>query len=408
MIVAAFAPFASGALPAAIALLAAGLLLALDRRGRALGYALAPLAALLPFAAAVAAPGRGGPMWAALAVGLAVALLARDRDDLLHSECALKLVWVMVPALALSWAGLELLTLATGTPVVLEQWAVLDLGLDPPFLWSTALPLSLITGLVLLGAAPFHFWVADVFQGSRPWFAPLAVVALQLAGAGWILWRLGGVEAFAPAASLTGGLLGIAAGTAFVAGAATLLVQRRPERRVGTLASLHGALALAALAAAHGGRASVAPAGAGLAAWGAHLALALTGASTLARFLPVASGAASPGSALLRRHPAAGVVGLFALLSLAGVPGTPGARIWLDVARDLAVAGRSWALLTLAGAWLAAFAVAMQQLREAFGVPVVSPSLERPVPAPARAALWLAGAGLLALGVAWAGAARPS
>src|SRR4030065_472856 len=126
-------------------------------------------------------------MWAALAGGLAVALLARDRDDLLHSECALKLGWVMVPALALSWAGLELLTLATGTPVVLEQWAVLDLGLDPPFLWSTALPLSLITGLVLLGAAPFHFWVADAVHGSRPWFAPLAVVALQLAGGGWIL-----------------------------------------------------------------------------------------------------------------------------------------------------------------------------------------------------------------------------
>ena len=240
------------ALPALLVFAVAALLLALDRRGQAPTFAFLPLLVLLPLAAAPAWIQFATGTWTALVIALVIAMLARDGTDLLHGECAVKLLWVMGPALALSCAGQALLTVATGTPVVREQWGVLELGLDPSFLWSTSLPLSMLVGLVLLGGAPFHFWAADMFQGARPWLGPLAVAALQAAGAAWLAQRLAGIEAFPEAWRVAEGLLTVAAGIAFLAGAATLALQRRPERRVGTLASLHGALVLAALAAAHG------------------------------------------------------------------------------------------------------------------------------------------------------------
>jgi NADH:ubiquinone oxidoreductase subunit 2 (subunit N) len=384
---------------AALGMLIAGVvLLGMEERRR---WGPVPLAVLTALALAIAYAPNAPSGWAPLAAGLVAAALARDRDDPLHAECALKLVWVMGPALALSWAGLSLLTLATGTPVAIEQWAVLQLGLDPRFLWNTALPLALIAGLVLLGGAPFHFWVADVVQGVRPWLAAPAVVTLQVSGAAWLSGRLEGISGFPAGRELVSELLGIAAFAAFAAGAATLLVQRRPERRVGTLASLNGALMLAALAT---GRP---PGPAALAAWAGHLALALAGAATLARFLPTFAGPA-PGVPLFRRHPWTGIAGLFALASLAGVPGTPGSMLWLACARSLAAAGRTGLLLALAAAWLAALTAAMRQWRQAFGVsatataggsaPAVPPS--GTVAVQARLALWIATLGLVALGVA--------
>src|SRR5439155_1014008 len=126
-------------LGAAVALFGAGFLLLHDRARNGTLYALAPLVVLTPLAALVAYGGRDHPGWAAIAAVLVAALLAREREDAFASECALKLVWVLGGSLALSWAGLGLLTLATGTSRVSEQWAVLRLGLDPPQLWSAAL-----------------------------------------------------------------------------------------------------------------------------------------------------------------------------------------------------------------------------------------------------------------------------
>jgi NADH:ubiquinone oxidoreductase subunit 2 (subunit N) len=364
------------------------------RHGR---IGLVPLAVLASLALAVASAPLAQPVWAPLAAGVVAATLARDREDALEAECALKLLWVIGPAFALSWAGLSLLTLATGTTVAVEQWAVLQLGLDPSFLWSTALPLELLVGLVLLGGAPFHFLVADVLQGARPWLAASAVVALQVSGAAWLSRRLEGISGFPAGRELVASLLGIAAFAAFAAGAVTLLVQRRPERRVGTLASLNGGLVLAALATAQPLPPAV------LAAWAAHLALAVAGAATVARFLPTFAGPA-PGAPLFRLHPWSGIAGLYALASLAGVPGTPGSMLWLASARSLAMAGRTGLLLLVAAAWIAALTAAMRQWRQAFGV-TATPAAEQeegirrsPVPIQARLALWLSALGLVALG----------
>ena len=388
-------------LGAAVALFGAGFLLLHDRARNGTLYALSPLVVLTPLAALVAYGGRDHPGWAAIAAVLVAALLAREREDAFASECALKLVWVLGGSLALSWAGLGLLTLATGTSRVSEQWAVLQLGLDPPQLWSAALSLSLVAGIVLLGAAPFHFWAADLFQGAKAWLAPLAVAALQVGGSGWIMGRLAGIAACPEAARLTSYLLGVAGATAFAVGAVAVAWQKRPERRVGTLASLQGAILLAALAAERAGHYHRISVDDLIGLWAPHLLLALTGAGTFARFLPVSGTGAEPAAVMFRRHPLSAAFGLFALASLAGVPGTPGARLWLDVARALAGSERMGLMLAMAGAWLASFAVAVRQAREAIGVPSRGPAPGQPVPWSARAALWAAGAGLLALGWAW-------
>ena len=81
------------------------------------------------------------------------------------------------------------------------------------------------------------------------------------------------------------------------------------------------------------------------------------------------------------------------------MPGTPGAALWLEIARGLAANGRSGLLIALALGWLAAFTTVMRELREGFGAPTVM----RPgssVPVPVRAALWVSGAGLAVLGAA--------
>jgi NADH:ubiquinone oxidoreductase subunit 5 (subunit L)/multisubunit Na+/H+ antiporter MnhA subunit len=100
---------------------------------------------------------------------------------------------------------------------------------------------------------------------------------------------------------------------------------------------------------------------------------------------------------LFRRHPVWGTLGLYALASLAGVPGTPGSWIWFGVARTLVRASRTGLLLLLALAWVVAFAMVAQQLREAFGIRTEAPLPPRGVPAAARWAMLLAVVGLAVL-----------
>jgi NADH-quinone oxidoreductase subunit N len=396
--VTALAPLAP-VLPVTLAFAAALLLRAMHtRRPGPAGIAKVALGwlALAPLAWIVATPAEVTLARAALAGALAIALLARDREDLAQGECALKLTWALGAAFALTWAGESLLAIAAGSAVAREQWPALALQLDPYALWTSALALTLLAGVVLLGGAPFHFWLADVLQGARAWLAPLLVAALQAAGAALLVRRLDGIAAFPQGAALVRGTLALAAGLALVGGAATLVGQRRPERRVGTLASLQGGLVLAALA-AEPGRLPFAQAGEALGLWAAHLALALTGAGALARFMPVDASPDAPGAVLFRRHPWSAAVGAYALLSLAGAPFTPGARLWLGVARALAAGHQGWLLAALAVAWIAAFAVAADAVRRAFGSPSSVPAPARAVPWPARAALWCAAAGLVLL-----------
>jgi len=383
-----------------LALAAGAALLFVRRRVPPAGEALGAALVLVPCGAALAGLVPLGWTAAPLVAALVVAALAQEDADPLPGECALKLLWVLGGALAVSAAGVALLTFATGVASAPEQWAVLQLGLSPRLVSDIALPLALLAGVVLLGGAPFHFWVADVFQGVPAGLAPLAVAALQAAGGAWLVSRLAGIEAFNGGADLAGVVLRTAAAAALLAGAGTILWQRRPERRVGTLASLQGGLALAVLAVTVGRGRPVEQAAAWLVPWGAHLALALAGAAPLARLSAMDSSPGGPGAPLFRRHPLSALAGLYALASLAGVPGTPGAALWLDGARGLIANGRSGLMLALALAWLAAFATVMRELREGFGARTEGEPVPNHVPAAARVALWLSGAGLAALGLA--------
>jgi NADH:ubiquinone oxidoreductase subunit 2 (subunit N) len=294
-----------------------------------------------------------------------------------------------------------MVTALTGTPAPREQWGILGLALDATTLWRTALPLTLLAGLVLLGAAPFHFWLSDVLQGAFPALAPLAVVAMQVAGAGWMSWRLDGIAACPTAAAQAAHVLEAVSAVGFVVGAATLLVQRQPERRVGALAGLNGALLLAGLGAGQRlSSLSLSGSPAAVARWAAHLALAVTGAAVLARFTPAATPEAQPAAVLFRRHPWSAAAGLYAQLSLAGAPGTPGAWLWLTVARDLVRGAPVWVLGALIAAWVAAFVSVMRHTRAACGVRSEGPPPAAPVPASARAALWMCGVPLAAQFVA--------
>jgi formate hydrogenlyase subunit 3/multisubunit Na+/H+ antiporter MnhD subunit len=387
------------ALPALLALVAALLLLVPDVRRRAWHVALGLPLVLVPCAVVLmrggAAGGAAPPLIAAL---IAAALAQRSRDPL-PSECALKLVWVLGGAFALTGVGLALMALATGVTPAPEQWSVLQLGLTQRLAWSVALPLVLLAGVVLLGGAPFHFWMADLFQGAPAALAPLAAAALQAMGAAWLAQRLDGIGAFGEGVALAGTLLRTASAAALLAGAGTILWQRGPERRVGTLASLQGGLALAALAGALGRGAPREAAVVWLLPWAAHLALALSGAALLARLQPVDRSPGAPGAHLFRRHPLTALAGLYALFSLAGVPGTPGAALWLEVARELLAHGRNGLLIALGLGWLAAFTTAVRELRDGFGAPMGARP-ERAVPWPVRWALWVSGAGLAAWGLA--------
>src|SRR5258705_8144012 len=129
------ATFAAAALhspvvPTTIAWLLCLGLARLEPRGRA---GLLPGLVITALAAVIASAPFDRIELVPLGVALAIALLVRDPDELLHVECALKLAWVLGSAPALSWAGLELLTLATGTHRVTDRWAVLQLGLQPRF-----------------------------------------------------------------------------------------------------------------------------------------------------------------------------------------------------------------------------------------------------------------------------------
>jgi formate hydrogenlyase subunit 3/multisubunit Na+/H+ antiporter MnhD subunit len=302
-------------------------------------------------------------------------------------------------AFALSWAGDALLAMASGSARAREQWPALALALDPYALWTAALSLSMMAGLVLLGGAPFHFWPGDLFHGARAHVAPFVAATLQLAGAAWLLRHLDGITAFNDAAQLARSLLTLAAAAALAGGAATLGYQSRPERRVGALVSLQGGLVLASLAATPS-REPFADHG-GLALWAGHLLLAATGATLLSRFLPATAGPEERASVLFRRHPWSGAAGGYALLSLAGAPGTPGMYLWLDVARTLATNRRPGLLFGVTLAWLAAFGVAAFEIRRAFGSPDGSPAPGRAVPRSLRTAMWVACGSLLVLLWVW-------
>ena len=324
-----------------------------------------------------------------------------------QAECALKLTWVLGAAFALTWAGESLLALRLGQ----RAWRASSgrrwrCSSTRTRCGAPALALSLLAGVVLLGGAPFHFWPGDLFQGAR--------------AHGWRRCRRDAADRGRGVAACAGSTASRRFRGRGAAGARRCsrsprpwrspaarrrsAGQRRPERRVGTLASLQGGLVLASLAAspthepfaAHGG----------LSAWAAHLALALTGAGALSRFLPASSGPAERPARCCSA----------AIRGAARPAATPCCRSPARPARPACTCGWTsrarWPTTATPGccsalalAWLAAFGVSANEIRRAFGAPDGSPAPGRVVPRSLRAALWTACGSLTVLLWAWRGRA---
>ena len=109
---------ADPALPVALALAAAVLLVASERRRRPLPGSLGLLLVLVPCALVLARLDAAGWVLAPLVVALVAAALARERPDPLPCECALKLVWVLggafaLTAVAVTGPGFSIVTVKT-------------------------------------------------------------------------------------------------------------------------------------------------------------------------------------------------------------------------------------------------------------------------------------------------------
>ena len=113
--------------------------------------------------------------------------------------------------------------------------------------------------------------------------------------------------------------------------------------------------------------------------------------------MPVDTRPDVPGAVMFRRHRWSAAVGAWALFSLVGAPFTPGAQLWLGVARALAAGHQPMLLAALALAWIVAVSVAVDSVRRAFGSPSADPAPSHAVPWPSRAALWCAAVGLALL-----------
>src|SRR5262249_57078375 len=99
---------------------------------------------------------------------------------------------------------------------------------------------------------------------------------------------------------------------------------------------------------------------------------------------PGARPTARPAGVTSRRHGWAAAAGLYAQLSLGGVPGTPGSLLWFAVARDAVRSAPVWLAVALIGAWVAAFVSGVQHVRAAVGIRSADPPPPAPVPLPAR------------------------
>jgi amino acid transporter len=119
---------------AASLLVVSSLGLWLDRARRGGWLEMTTLLPMLPLVALVTGFWTPGPAAVALVAALVVALLSRSRDDVLHSECALKLMWVLGPALAVSFAAVALLLVLSVT--ILARGGASGLSATP-FHWPS-------------------------------------------------------------------------------------------------------------------------------------------------------------------------------------------------------------------------------------------------------------------------------
>src|SRR5690606_8129747 len=119
------------------------------------------------------------------------ALVAADRDNPRATEAAMKYIVLGSLASGLLLYGMSLVYGATGTLQLDAIRASID-GSDERLLLLTGTAFMVAGAAFKLGAAPFHMWLPDVYQGAT---APVALLVIPASNvAAFVLaWRLLGM-----------------------------------------------------------------------------------------------------------------------------------------------------------------------------------------------------------------------
>ena len=250
-------------------------------------------------------------------------LVALRRDDARSTEAAMK--YFVLGALASGFLlyGMSLLYGATGTLDINEMARRIgsDQTLHLPLVLGTVF---IVAGIAFkLGAAPFHMWVPDVYQGAPTPVVLLLSSAPKLAGFA-ITFRLL-VEGLPQIAVDWQHMIAILAILSIAIGNVTAVAQTNLKRMLGysTVAQM-GFMLLALLAGVVGGNVGI-TAGAYGAAMFYVITYAISSAGCFGVMLLLSragheSEEIADFAGLARRHPASAAVFSLMLLSLAGLP----------------------------------------------------------------------------------------
>ncbi len=159
-------------------------------------------------------------------------LVAINRDSPLSSEAAIKYFVLSALASGMLLYGMSMVYGATGT-LDLAQLAAASQHVSMPNVLRFGL-IFLIVGVAFeLGAAPFHMWLPDVYDGSPTAITTLIASVAKLAAFG-LAYRL--LSAFAPEGLLTDQwqlMLAVVAALSMVIGNVVAIVQTNIKRMLG-------------------------------------------------------------------------------------------------------------------------------------------------------------------------------
>lgn len=245
-------------------------------------------------------------------------------------EAALKYFILGVLAAAIMLFGIVLLYAASGSMAYGEIAAqVQELGTES--LFTLGLLFVIIGVLFKIGAAPFHSWVPDVYQGAPTHVTAFMAIATKLAAVA-TLARLMAMTIPAEEDTVWQVIIAIVAVISIAVGAIMAMVQRDIKRLIAYSSVGHAGFILTALVGATGGTFLLG--GTKVTATSAVLVYLLAyGLATIGAFAIVGMVRHSDGSeatsmedwrSIGRTHPFIGVVFTVYFLSFAGIPLTGG------------------------------------------------------------------------------------
>lgn len=273
------------------------------------------------------------------------ALVALRRDSRVTSESAIK--YFVLGALASGFLlyGMSMLYGATGSLNLGEVFRVVESGRVNTTMLAFGV-VFLVAGIAFkLGAAPFHMWIPDIYQGSPTAVTLLIAGAPKLAAFAMALRIL--VEGLLPLAVDWQNMLVVLAVASLAIGNLTAIVQTNLKRMLAYSTISHiGFLLLGMLSGVAAGKADGAAS-----AYGASMFYAVTYVLTTLGTFGIILLRTSKGfeaetledlRGMSRKNPWFAFLMLVMMFSLAGIPPTVGFYAKLAVLQTVVASGMSW------------------------------------------------------------------